>query len=271
MPDVSPVPEGVPSQIAAELVSEELPVDLEADFVPLTGKETGAQPVRERIDPFQHDSLRAQEAFDAAVSAAQAGDEEAAVQQYIRAAKTAETAREWHLAAVACQRVGDYLVSPKPPYDLERAFRMYRRAVAAYEECGLFAEARRLAYRQMFLKMVRGRELKVPLLQRLELFLYWAVAGFGYQPLRVIVTVFVLVLLYGLAYWLTNGVMKAGHPIGADLWQAIYFSGITFATVGYGDFTPAPHVRLLALSEGFVGAFTLGLFVAVLANRLSRT
>ena len=48
----------------------------------------------------------------------------------------------------------------------------------------------------------------------------------------------------------------------------MYFSGIPFATVGYGDFLPAPHARLLALTEGAVGAFTMGFFVVVLANRL---
>ena len=48
----------------------------------------------------------------------------------------------------------------------------------------------------------------------------------------------------------------------------MYFSGIPFATEGYGDFLPAPHARLLALTEGAVGAFAMGFFVVVLANRL---
>ena len=48
----------------------------------------------------------------------------------------------------------------------------------------------------------------------------------------------------------------------------MYFSGIPFAPAGDGDFLPAPHARLLALTEGAVGAFTMGFFVVVLANRL---
>jgi hypothetical protein len=252
------------------LAEDELPVDLEADFAPLYAEDE-RKPDKDEVDPFQYDSMEAQSAFDAAVAAAAAGDEDGAVQGYIRAAKTAETAREWHLAAVASQRVGDYLVGSKPPYDLERAFRMYRRAVAAYEECGLFAEARRLAYRQLCLKMQRANELQLPWGHRVELLLYWAVAGFGYRPLRVIGTAMVIVFLYGLIYWATDGIQKVGVQGHISLWKAVYFSGVTFATVGYGDFVPAPHTRWLALTEGFVGAFTLGLFVAVLANRLSKS
>ena len=48
----------------------------------------------------------------------------------------------------------------------------------------------------------------------------------------------------------------------------MYFSGIPFAPAGDGDFLPAPHARLLAWTEGAVGAFTMGFFVVVLANRL---
>lgn len=265
-----------PSTAAAPAVADgfdavthdELPVEMEADFAPLP--EAGAAPgdPERAVDPFQYDSLQAQAAFDAAVAIA---DEKEAVQEYIRAAKIAETAHEWHLVAVACQRVGDFLLTPQPPCDVERAFRMYRRAVAAYEQCGLFAEARRLAYRQMCLKMQRARELNVPLLHRIELVVYWAIAGFGYRPLRVIGTALITIVCYGFIYWAVGGVQRVGYEGPISLLKAIYFSGITFATVGYGDFIPAEHTRFLALTEGVLGIFTTGLFVAVLANRLNRS
>ena len=90
------------------------------------------------------------------------------------------------------------------------------------------------------------------------------------RPLRVIGTALTLVLLYGLAYWALAGVVAVHTPAPLTLWDTIYFSGITFATVGYGDFLPAPHARLLALTEGVIGMFTMGFFVVVLANRLRR-
>lgn len=254
-----------------EVTGIEFPEDAEADFVPLQTEEEAERQARRDRDPFQSDSLKAQEAFDSAAAAAAAGDEERAVQEYLRAAKIAESAREWYLAAVACQQVADFLLSPDPPCDLERAFRMYRRAIAAYEQCGLFAEARELAYRQMYIKMRRGAELGLRLSQRMELWLHWRIAGFGFRPLRVIGTAAVLVLGFGVLFWAINGVHHTAGTERVDLWQSIYFSGITFATVGYGDFVPAEGARFLALVEGFIGAFTMGLFVAVLANRLSKS
>jgi hypothetical protein len=253
------------------LAGDDLPLQVDADFMPLPEAGADARVDRGDIDPFQYDSLQAQEAFDAAVAVATAGDEERAIQEYLRAAKIAETAREWYLAAIACQRVGDFLLRPRPPSDLERGFRMYRRAIASYEQCGLFAEARELAYRLMCIKLRRAGELKLSLAHRVELFLFWASAGFGYRPLRVLACALVLVLLYGLAYWATAGVVDVRFHQPVSLWHSLYFSGITFATVGYGDFIPADQARLLALTEGALGACFLGFFVAVLANRLSKS
>jgi hypothetical protein len=135
---------------------------------------------------------------------------------------------------------------------------MYRRAIAAYEQCGLFAEARELAYRQMCSRMWNGRALKLPWTHRVELFLHWAVAGFGFRPMRVIGMGILIMVLYALIYWAAGGVVGSGSHGPVSFWKALYFSGITFCTVGYGDFIPADHVRMLALSEGFLGAMTMG-------------
>lgn len=265
-----PPPGYVPPDTFDETTQSELTADVEADFAPMAGLEEGPAPDRE-VDPFQFDSVEAQRAFDAAAAADADGNEELAIQQYIRAAKIAETAREWYLAAVACQRVGDFLIGPRPPFDLDRGFRMYRRAIAAYEHCGLFAEARELAYRQMCSRMWNGRALKLPWTHRVELFLHWAVAGFGFRPLRVIGTAVVIMVVYALIYWASDGVVRNGWQGPISFGKALYFSGVTFCTIGYGDFVPANHVRLLALTEGFLGVLTMGFFVAVLANRVSKS
>ena len=252
---------------------EQAPSEAEADFVPLLGVDgLSGPPALEEIDPFQWDSMQASQAFDRALAAAADGEIPQAMQLYIRAAKIAETAHEWYLAAVASRQVGDYLLAAGPWRDIERAFRMYRRAVAAYERCGLAAEARELSYHEMCLRLRSAKLLRLSVTHRIELFLFWATAGFGYRPLRVLATAATLVLIYALIYGMTGGVFRtADNSVVNSAAELIYFSGITFSTVGYGDYRPLPQQHFTALSEGALGIALLGFFVAVLANRLSRS
>lgn len=56
-------------------------------------------------------------------------------------------------------------------------------------------------------------------------------------------------------------------PHGIDLGDAIYFSFITLATVGYGDLTPAtPAMRGLAVLEAIIGQMFLAILVARLVG-----
>ncbi len=279
MPDESPpsAQERLPPENRAdeddssfdEIVPESEDETPEADFAPLANVGYASEDDYQ-LDPYQRDSVAAQTAFDEAVTAAAEGREHDAVQHFITASKIAETAREWHLAAVACRRVGDYLLEPPEPCDVERSFRMYRRAVAAYDQSGLFAEARELAYRQMCLKMTHAHEMNIPWRHRIELWIQWATCGFGYRPLRVMAMALLFIFSYAFVYWRIAGVDKMHWNGTMGFWQSFYFSGITFVTVGYGDFIPKPEARILALSEGFIGAFTIAFFVAVLANRLAK-
>ena len=244
---------------------ERLPDHVEADFSPPEDPPGRRGP--KHADKSLADSERAQAAFDAAAARSEAGDEERAVPEFLRASKLAERAREWYLAAVACRRLGDLFHTPEPPYDLDRAFRMYRRAVYAFEQCGHFEDARQLSYRLMAMKLRHAADLGLRWNVRVELFLYWAIAGFGYRPRRVVAAALAVVMAYATLYRLTDGIRGPdGEAVG--FWQAVYFSGITFATIGYGDFVPAPHMRLAAFTEGALGAFAMSFFVVVLANRL---
>jgi len=272
----APAPdERVPLKLDSDDTADEK-MAVGADFVPVPElQESNEPPTEEELDELQRDSLRAQRAFDAAQDLAAERRFEEAVVEYTRAAKIAEVAHEWQLAAVACRQIGDFYADEIPPYDLQRAFRMYRRAAAAYEACGLFSEARDVAYHQNVLKMRRGKELNLSLGNRITLWLEWAVAGFGFRPERVVLFNFVLILLFAAIYFAVGDVRTTlphdvPEPPLARLSNAVYFSGVTFLTVGYGDYVPGSAIRLLALSEAFIGFFMMGLFVAVLANRLSK-
>jgi|SRR5271166_6655022 len=65
------------------------------------------------------------------------------------------------------------------------------------------------------------------------------------------------------------GVMDTGtRTIVYDFNSALYFSAITFTTIGYGDYVPSVHARPLACVEGFTGYIALAIIVAAIGSRL---
>jgi hypothetical protein len=81
--------------------------------------------------------------------------------------------------------------------------------------------------------------------------------GYGEKPRRITLAMAAGILFFGaLQYWLD------GIP-GNGFWAHVYFSGITFLTIGYGDLVPvAPLPRALAVIEGVVGITVLGMLIA---------
>lgn len=51
-----------------------------------------------------------------------------------------------------------------------------------------------------------------------------------------------LIILYGIIYFSLNmifsSLMSGGNPCSISIWNAIYFSGVTITTLGYGDISP---------------------------------
>lgn len=69
------------------------------------------------------------------------------------------------------------------------------------------------------------------------------------------------VWLYGLAYWaLTDqlglGTIKGTGPLGIE--DYVYFSVVTYTSLGFGDLVPTGHLRLIAGVEGLNGLILIG-------------
>lgn len=97
--------------------------------------------------------------------------------------------------------------------------------------------------------------------------------GYGERPIRVLVASALIIVLCAFFYSQPGSLVhRAGVDESASFLQGLYFSTITFTTLGYGDLYPAPHriCRFVAMSEAVAGGCLMALFVVCLAKRFSR-
>jgi hypothetical protein len=97
--------------------------------------------------------------------------------------------------------------------------------------------------------------------------LEWAVWGYGERPGRVFGTAVAIILVYASVYVHFADAL-ATYEGGNRFVKALYFSIVTFTTLGYGDVLPKTDLlRMVCGSEAVLGGFTMGLVVAGFANR----
>jgi hypothetical protein len=88
-------------------------------------------------------------------------------------------------------------------------------------------------------------------------------AVYGPLSLLGLLVVWVLLLLagWGLVWWMLRGAFSG---VGGYL-DAVYFAGVGFFTVGFGDVVPVGGLaRLLALAQAFMGLVTIALVIGYL-------
>jgi hypothetical protein len=62
----------------------------------------------------------------------------------------------------------------------------------------------------------------------------------------------------------------ANGPWWERLGNGLYFSVVTFATVGYGDWHPLNWARMAAAIEGLLGVFVQSVFTVSFARKILR-
>lgn len=104
--------------------------------------------------------------------------------------------------------------------------------------------------------------------------------GYGEKPLRVIRSVLIEIVVFAFLFMIlgirtAENVALRHNILGLkslpwrDLLDCLYFSTVTFTTLGYGDFRPLEGwSRLIAGVEAFTGAFMMALFVYTFARRI---
>ncbi|HEY3916751.1 MAG TPA: pentapeptide repeat-containing protein [Stellaceae bacterium] len=107
------------------------------------------------------------------------------------------------------------------------------------------------------------------------LFKVWGLFDYGRSILRVFLVAALLIFFFGTIYYLVPDMLvlpSCGQdkicPAG---FTAYYFSITTYMTLGFGDVYPRTHLgEAVAACEVILGYLTLGLLVAVLAEKAAR-
>jgi len=156
----------------------------------------------------------------------------------------------------------------------EEVFRNLRKTSEIH---GLFDIAGHFFIKEM---VVRREQLPLYSLHRFASKMVDIFCGYGERPLRVVMFSLIVILFFALMYWMV-GIEGPDHFIqinskhsieenASELLNSVYFSVVTFTTLGYGDIVPIGVSRLLAAIEAFVGSFTIALFVVVFVKKMTR-
>lgn len=95
--------------------------------------------------------------------------------------------------------------------------------------------------------------------------------GFGEKPFRMFAVILFIVVSSAVVYTHSHHyILMAGKASSISFAEALYFSLVTFATVGYGDYVPAGWVRFVAVGEALSAIFLVPLFLVALTRRYLR-
>ena len=79
-----------------------------------------------------------------------------------------------------------------------------------------------------------------------------------------------LIMAFSLLYWAGGLSVSEGKTYSPSALDALYFSAVTFSTLGYGDFAPSQDFRILAALEAIIGNLHLGMIAGSVLAAIRR-
>lgn len=159
----------------------------------------------------------------------------------------------------------------------EQSEEIYRNLRRESEVRGLFELAGHFFQKEM---TMRRYQFKMYSAKRIFSKLVDVFTGYGEKPLRIVALSLIVIGTFSTIYF-GLGISGADRVIGwnpeqsivqnfGDFLTCLYFSVVTFTTLGYGDLTPIGYARPMAAIEAFCGSFTIALFVVVFVKKMTR-
>jgi len=166
----------------------------------------------------------------------------------------------WRFIKQTCQEAGHYQQAGECFYR-ERCASFWGRFRGAHFD--------RLSPRKKCGRCIAGIRLLPELLLGRWLF------GYGERPTRVLIASLLIILVCGFFYGsqFSHLVCRDNPQRIFDIMDGLYFSTVTFTTLGFGDIYPEPAnmlTRLVAMAEAMSGVCLMALFIVSLSKRFSR-
>lgn len=148
----------------------------------------------------------------------------------------------------------------------------YCNAKMAYAEAGAYEDSGNMYYEEMVMKRMR---MKKRSFKRMMSYLYDLMCGYGEKPKNIAISWIVIILFFALIYLFPsgltyNGSLEISDTFLARAFYALYFSTITFATLGHSNFEPRGYMLPFVMVEALLGIFMIVLFVLVFGRKMIR-
>ena len=98
----------------------------------------------------------------------------------------------------------------------------------------------------------------------------WLLCGYGERPGRAFLSFITTILMFAGIYFQLTLIGPKEVVIHNDLGNALYFSVVTFTSLGYGDIRPIGIAKAFAGIEALMGIFLISLFVFVFCRKMVR-
>lgn len=159
----------------------------------------------------------------------------------------------------------------------EQAEEIYRNLRKSSELQGLFTMSGPYLRKELTMRRFQEKRFSV---NRITSKIVDVFCGYGEDPLRVVLFSWALIFFSAIFYYFF-GLRYAGefHVFSLEqslsenitfFFECLYYSVVTFTTLGYGDFIPVGVSRAVAALEAFTGSFTIALFVVVFVKKMTR-
>jgi hypothetical protein len=103
--------------------------------------------------------------------------------------------------------------------------------------------------------------------QKYMRFLYHLYGGL-LKPYRIVLLMLLSIMVFSIIFYFSEAnfiINSVEQPLSFT--EALYFSGISFTTIGYGDISPIGFIRYIAIMEGLIGVILSGAFLVSLTRK----